>query len=136
MKLIYIMITYMFVGNHLRANHQSTLTTNRLLHRYLCLQPLPLFLLMWGGGGGGQGFCSTTHRLHGGLEGYRRWSGRYPFFLCCFEPMILCSDFAMFWICSLDYRAGGSEKSAVQGESCPISYQSGFGRGKGCSTSR
>jgi hypothetical protein len=52
MKLIYIMITYMFVGNHLRANHQSTLTTNRLLHRYLCLQPLPLFLLMWGGGEG------------------------------------------------------------------------------------
>jgi hypothetical protein len=50
MKLIYIMITYMFVGNHLRANHQSTLTTNRLLHRYLHLQPLPLFLLMWGGG--------------------------------------------------------------------------------------
>jgi hypothetical protein len=46
MKLIYILITYQFVGNHLRANHQSVLISNRPPHKYLCLQSLLLSLLL------------------------------------------------------------------------------------------
>jgi hypothetical protein len=37
MKLICIMITSLFVGNHLRVNHQSALVSSRPLHRYLHL---------------------------------------------------------------------------------------------------
>jgi hypothetical protein len=51
MKLIYKMTTSLFVGNHLRTNHQSALVSSRLLHIYLHLQPLRMFLLLGGGAG-------------------------------------------------------------------------------------